>query len=421
MFNKKKVISYIVFIYFVLSLIFSIGFGPLIESQTGFSYTDEALYSGLIVMFILLLKINKEILIFCLIFLFYLLYSWRVVNSNTKPAILMDLFIQSKPFMAFFIICAAAPVFSKRQKKWLRVISMGLFVYLIFIGLWGWSGGNITKFMRDYYNDTGAAYSTGVLISALFVLMYSHFRKKDKFMFMMMLVLSMITFKSRMYGFFAVGFFMLYWSNIFFGRNLKPKLTVQNVAMVLVVLAAGLLVGWDKLQAYYNPTNVAYTARLVLLEGSFQIFKDFVPFGSGFASFGTEASRASYSHIYDYYRMSSVWGLSRRYPAFITDIYLPSLAQFGICGVGLFILFWRNVIRKNKVLKIMDFQKPIVDQWNVIFLLIVIFLAIASIASSILTSKEGLMLMSMLALCIVEKRNAIIQSGNQIFSESLKY
>lgn len=407
MFEKKKVISNFIFTYFMLSLIFSIGLGPLIESRTGFSFTDEVLYSGLLLMLILFLKVKKEVWIFCCVFLFYIIYSIKFAHSNTVPAILKDVFIQSKPFMAFFIIYIAAPIFTNRQKKWLKVTSYSLFIFLIFIGLWGWSGGSITNFMRKYYGDTGAAYSTGVLISALFVLMYSEFRKKDKLRFMIMLALSMITLKSRMYGFFAVGFFILNWSNIVFGKNLRPKLTVQNVAMAVIMLSVALYVGWDKLQTYFNPTNVAYTARLVLLQGSFQIFKDFMPFGSGFASFGTEASRSSYSYIYDYYHISNVWGLSRQYPAFITDMYLPSVAQFGISGVVMLILFWRYVIKKNKILNIKYMQRKIIDRWNVIFLLIVIFLAIASIASSILTSKEGLMLMSILALCIVEKRNAI--------------
>ena len=68
---------------------------------------------------------------------------------------------------------------------------------------------------------------------------------------------------------------------------------------------------------------------------------DHFPLGTGLASFASYASSTNYSEVYYEYGINNVYGLSQNFPHFISDAYYPSLAQFGILGAFLFVLFWR--------------------------------------------------------------------------------
>ena len=84
-----------------------------------------------------------------------------------------------------------------------------------------------------------------------------------------------------------------------------------------------------------------FMARAMLYVTSFEIFKDFFPFGSGFASFASHSSGVYYSPLYAKYGIENVKGISKNNYSYIADTYYPCLAQFGIIGVFLYILFFR--------------------------------------------------------------------------------
>ena len=87
----------------------------------------------------------------------------------------------------------------------------------------------------------------------------------------------------------------------------------------------------------------------------FTILFDYFPFGSGLASFASFPSAENYSSLYYEYGLNNIGGLSPDMPDFICDAFYPTLAQFGIIGVILFITFWvytyrflRMMIRKTR-------------------------------------------------------------------------
>ncbi|MCA1745269.1 MAG: hypothetical protein LC643_06115 [Bacteroidales bacterium] len=126
-------------------------------------------------------------------------------------------------------------------------------------------------------------------------------------------------------------------------------------------------------------------ARPVLYMTSVEILQDYFPFGSGFGSFATHASRVVYSPIYEAYEISGVWGLSEEFSAFIADTHFPSLAQFGVVGVVLFILFWRTLIKKANACKL---SMP--DNSAYFFIvLIFVFLMIEMVADAAFTNNRG--------------------------------
>ena len=82
-----------------------------------------------------------------------------------------------------------------------------------------------------------------------------------------------------------------------------------------------------------------------------QIALDNCPIGTGFASFGSAVTADSgwYSPLYFQYGISSVWGLSQEYSAFISDSFWPTvLGQSGWIGLiaycGAFVMLIRSIL-----------------------------------------------------------------------------
>ena len=125
---------------------------------------------------------------------------------------------------------------------------------------------------------------------------------------------------------------------ILYASNTKHiKLNFKNVMAILLLLTVIVAVAYKKIELYFiegiatevngNEGEQDFLARFVLYATSFDILKDYFPFGSGLASFATHASGEYYSGIYEEYEIDTVWGLSKTYHKFIADTYYPSLAE----------------------------------------------------------------------------------------------
>ena len=103
--------------HFYNLFVFTLIFGILLYDLIGFDYTDEFCALFLFIIFGYYLfktpewPINKAFFITLLIFIFYFVYS-LIINSNSKAAIISDLLIQIKPYLAFFCVYSLVPIFS---------------------------------------------------------------------------------------------------------------------------------------------------------------------------------------------------------------------------------------------------------------------------------------------------------------------
>jgi hypothetical protein len=107
-----------------------------------------------------------------------------------------------------------------------------------------------------------------------------------------------------------------------------------------IVMAGFALVVWlgafsdvavTQTKVYSDPST---TARGALYATSAQIGRDRFPLGVGFGTYGSYPSRLNYSAVYDEYRLSKTWGLSREFPFFIDDTMWPSvLGESGFAGL----------------------------------------------------------------------------------------
>lgn len=114
-------------------------------------------------------------------------------------------------------------------------------------------------------------------------------------------------------------------------RSIKP-------AQVLFGAAAIALIGSDQLAFYYGSDS---GARAEMTRASLAIASDYFPFGTGFATFGSDVTSDPlyYSVLYIRYGVSNVYGISLASGArWISDTFWPTvLAQFGYFGLVLYV------------------------------------------------------------------------------------
>lgn len=386
------------FEFFVLVLFFCVLFYNVIR----FKGADELF--GLILIFFYTFFVfkckewpfNKAFLITIGCFAFYTLYSF-FIKSNTTAGILTDLIIQMKPYLAFYAAYQMSAMFSTGQKKLLKEICLLIWVLLIPIGFYSLVDFYVFKAVMEHPTNFAAS----VVCLSLVYLYCSDYTRKDKLVFILMLSLGVFSGRSKFYGFFVLAScLVLYLDDI-----KKIQFNAKTIPVFLIILFGVAFVAKDKIELYFIQSLTGeekdLLARFVLYSTSINIlFYDFVPFGSGLASFATHASGLYYSDIYPFYGIDGVWGLSKKEWYFVADTYYPSLAQFGIVGVILYIVFWIYILKKS----FYYFKQTNQVKYFLIAILIVGFVSIENVADASFTSNRGFFMMMFLGLVLSEQK-----------------
>lgn len=383
--------------YFVAAFIFCV----LLYNVIGFKSADELLglvLLGFYIFFVSKCKywpFNKAFLITIGCFVFYTGYSFYI-RSNTAAGIITDLIIQMKPYLAFFATYQMMPRFTEKQKILLKYFCFIVWILLVPIGFYSLIDSSVFRIIMEHPTN----YAASAVCLSLIYLYCSKYTFVDKLVFIVMLSIGLFSGRSKFYGFFVfASCFVLYFSNI----N-KVKMNFKTMSIFLLILLGVCWVAKEKLELYFVQTLTGeekdLLARFVLYTTSVDILHDYFPFGSGLASFATHASGLYYSALYPKYGIDGVWGLSRNGWYFVADTYYPSLAQFGIVGIGLFILFWIYIFRKSFLL----LYKTNNMQYFVISILAVCFLFIENVADASFTSNRGLFMMLFLGLLMSEQK-----------------
>ena len=375
-------------------------FGILLYGFIGFDYTDELCALGLFSIFGIYLfttphwSFNKGFLFTIGIFIFYICYSFYI-GSNTKIAILADATVQIKPYLAFFCIYSMMPQLNDRQKKFLQSVCLLCWIILIPIGIAGAINEQTLKITMGHPSYFAAA----VVCMSLTYLYCSKFTIREKIIFIIMLALGILSGRSKFYGFFTISFFIIF----YFSAIKQFKLNLKNSIILTLMIIVMLFVAWKKIDLYFYHTMTSIDesekdmiARYALYATFPQILVDYFPFGSGFASFGTYYSGAYYSNIYMEYGIDGVWGMSKNHYNFIADTFYPSLAQYGIIGIFLYLSFWIYILRKA-----IQYNKEVQDKKSISMALMIIgFFAIEGTTDSTFSTHRGFYVLMLLGLIL---------------------
>ena len=387
-------------------LMFTLIFGVMFYDTIGFDYTDELCSLFLFILFLKYVfstpkwEVNKLFLTVTAVFLFYLCYSFYI-GSNVKSAILTDFVIQYKPYLGFFCVYAIKPEIPERYRKLVREVCLVLGVYLALVGI----GCLISYESLEYTFKHPSRLATAVSVVALLYLYCSDYTTKDKLIFILLMVIGLASGRSKFYGFFIICAAMV----LFVRPSFKLKLNVKNVLLLAIVGILVLLFTYKKIDIYFvgggdflgaNEDVQDAIARAALYFYAPDILADYIPFGTGFASYATYASGLSYSPIYITYGLDHVYGLGEDDCSFVADSYYPALVQFGYLGIGLFFLFWG--ILAFKAVKCYKYS----NKESVMVLMIVIFFLIECTTDATITHNRGLFMMMLLGILCYDLRHS---------------
>lgn len=379
---------------FILTLIM----GVILYGITNFQSIDEICCILLFCLFLYMMfntkdwTINKTFLHVIFIFIFYLCYS-LFIHSNSTKGIFMDFIIQLKPYIALFCTYQLCPSFNDKQSIILRQLCLLLWFILLPIGITG-------IFYHKIFTITMAHASNFASAVAALALLYLYTSKntpRDRLIFILMLSLGLISGRAKFYGFFAFSSVAI----IYLSNASNIKLNLKNILLFFILFSFIIFIAKDKISLYFlqgisESSEKDYVARFALYVTSLQIFTDYFPFGSGFGSFATHASGVYYSPTYAEYQIDGIWGISKSYKSFISDTYYPSLAQFGITGLCLFIYFWIYIFKKA----IIYFKKTRDVNLTILTIVIIGYFAIENVADATFTSNRGFFFMMFLGLIL---------------------
>lgn len=373
-------------LYFSLCLAF---YFDLNQISKTLDYSDEFLTLGLVVFTLFEYKkwwkkeAKQELLLYVLIMIFYLLYAY-IVQNNIFEAALLDFQQQVRPYLILYCTWLLAPRFTQKQKKWILWVMAGAYAFFLFRLF---SGGITTVLDQENSPVIGQ-------MAMMFGMAYYILNKKTSgnlWITLGIVTTGLITGKTKFFGEYVVFIAIFF----FLKGKIRRITSLKRISQMAILVAAVLYFTWTKFNVYYvegfeRTENLL--ARPVTYQTSLKILKEYFPFGSGLGTFGTNAVAVYYSPLYYKYGLNKVWGLERAHAGFIADTFYPTLAQFGIVGVVLFVLFWMR--RWQNVKEIMD------DRYYKVALMCMMCLALESVADTSYLSGKGMGYFMLLGICM---------------------
>lgn len=118
-------------------------------------------------------------------------------------------------------------------------------------------------------------------------------------------------------------------------------------AIIALTVTAVMIIAYDQVAFYFSGYGLDHFARGALLTTGIKIMRDYFPFGTGFATFGSYMSGVYYSPIYAEYGISTIGGIAKHDINAITDQYWPMImGQTGVIGLSFMILCWGEMYKK---------------------------------------------------------------------------
>jgi hypothetical protein len=337
--------------------------------------------------------IPKYFLILLIVICFYLLYSFYL-NIVPYKAILSDV-LQFKPFLVFFMTYYLFEGFSKKHKQLIRYVCYFNIFLMIMIVL---TFSEWRAIMHNRVDITLTATITGLVY-----LWSSSQKKRDIIITMLIFSIGLPTGRAKMYGFYLIAL-----SVFLFLNKTKIELSKKTIAMLIILVPIMTFATYSKITEHFTEAS-NISIRPFLYIGAWNVLNEYFPFGSGFATYASQASSDYLSPVaYEYIPKMFLEEKAEYYS--MQDVYYPRLAQFGWVGAFLFILFWIKNFKKCSYY--CDITKNLIIQK--IFFLIIAFFAVESIAYYTLVTPQGTTAMMFFAMVLKTEKMRSEQNINRI-------
>lgn len=374
-----------------------------IQNKTGISYFDEIIAAFMLGYYFFENRWNqkREFIYLVTIFIFYLIYS-LLLKVTVPQAVMMDFSIQIKPYIAFYCSIYVGLKLDEKYKYIISRLCLFLSFVILVIGLSG--DDNIIIFFSH-----PSRFATAISILGLLYLYSSQRKRKDIVIMFFILTIGLLSLRSKFIGFYVIALILFFLPR----RMLKFEFSIKTILVLCISVFVVLYFTWDKLSFYfilgYNAENMF--ARPLLYLHSIDILKDYFPFGSGFGTYATHASAEFYSPLYSKYHLNENYEIGNG--LFISDAFLPSLAQYGFVGIALFIVFWKQIIKRIKT-NYLNSVDLVATRASV---LIFVFFAIEFISDSTFTHNRGMVMLMILAMLLNEGDNMRLKDKKVVSSK----
>lgn len=392
----RRIIRNIAHHYFFYLFAFTLFFGVSLYHTAALGFMVELSGILLLIFYGLFLYLTKQrnfhpaAIIILTVLLLYLGYSFYL--SHNKPqAILLDFLIQLKPYITFFIVSQLAPSLSDMQKQQMARLCLLLWLLFLPIGAYG-------LFLPDVYRSVMNRPENFVAAVASLSLVYlycSDFSTTARRTFLLMLSACLLASPRFIALFLLICGIVLYFNR----RSILKSWIKTGIATGVIILIATYIF-YIQLTSCLLPSDAqgnglsALAPQAIIYQSSLKVWRDFPLFGSGLASFATYASGLYYSPLYAEYGLHTVSGLAPQDWHSVCDTYYPSLVQFGLTGIVLYLIFWTYIVCAS----LWKYKRQGNLQYFVIVLILACTLFIGNISDSLLTSHKGYFMMMFFGL-----------------------
>lgn len=209
--------------------------------------------------------------------------------------------------------------------------------------------------------------------------------------FVILIILNCFTLRYK-----AIATTMLFISVVLLVK-FKTLNKMKYICISLGILSVGIF-AYDQLEFYYFGQYARLMPRGAILVTSIEILKDYFPFGTGFASFGSYLSGVNYSPVYSMYGISSIYGMTVNNFEALSDNYWPMvIGQTGFLGFMAQLFIWRGIwicVRKYKDVD----SKVFISGIGVL-----VFLIISSTSESAMVNPIGIALAIVLGVVLSQE------------------
>lgn len=309
----------------------------------GIGYFDEIL-SVICVLYITIFSLRREIKGLDLALILILTATCALgVYCNSRSGLMtdfmpiaVDLICLVKVFIVFLVYKKVAELDKKHYMiKYLVPVAKFLLIAGTFCGIIsqvidiGMTSRNRRYGIKPYYfifeNEGRYAF---IIACAMLILLIAKLPRKTEIMYEIMMAINIIL-TTKGVGYIVLACYLVL--NIVWRRSMKI-----DIKTLIFLCVAGIGAGYFQINKYMRDDE---SPRVMFIKYGFETANRYFPFGSGFATFGSDMAAQNYSRLYYIYGFNKLYGLSPKRPFFLNDCYLGMIVgQFGYIGFALFLI-----------------------------------------------------------------------------------